>query len=391
MSAKIFSRHGDIADNTASGQCGGGLVRRVRDLKKPGPGFNCIARHVCVVKKNRRAEDHHRIVIGQLICKWLLGGQQTSAKQPVRSREGPTRRDRLLINIGIEVLGECDDVVPSPVFFNLRTGDDGRVAAQIERTNHFVQRRGIRQHSVIYFASRDRPAFVSPVVHRNREEHRSHGRLHRKVITSRNCRRNVLCAKWLVRPFHIGFNYLHGPAHQERFRQHVAAILLPRGHYERSVAVKSIDQCGESVAGAGDGMQIYKRGVSPAHRVTECYAGRRTFMQRQHILKIGWEITQKRQFRRPRVPKDDGHSQVAQELICDFSYCAHAVATVTSQFDGQRIRDAEVISLHLKAESNVPRDSTVELIFRRMVSSLTLTIRRVEISIEKTGVESVWL
>ena len=43
-------------------------------------------------------------MLGQLIRERLLGGQQASAKLRVTARKRPARRNRLLIDIGVEML-----------------------------------------------------------------------------------------------------------------------------------------------------------------------------------------------------------------------------------------------------------------------------------------------
>ena len=60
----------------------------------------------------------------------------------------------MLVNVGVEMLGEGDDVIPSAVFFNLGAYDESRVATGIERADHFVEGCGIRLNDLRDFAQR---------------------------------------------------------------------------------------------------------------------------------------------------------------------------------------------------------------------------------------------
>ena len=262
------------------------------------------------------------------------------------SRESPAGSNRLLINVGIEMLGKSDDVVPSAVFFDLRTRDDGGVAARIESANKFVQRSRIGRCARAYFASSYRLAVVSPVVHGNRKKNGTHGRLHGEVVGAGDGGWNVLRAERLVRPFHVGLDCFHGTAVKKRFGKKLAAILLAGGNDQGNVAVPGIDDGGESIAGAGDGMQIHKHRLSLGQGIAERHAGGRAFMEAEDVLEIGGHVAQERQFGGTGVAEDDGHAQVAQELIGDFSYRAqrHAPSSIH-----RVLRGAKVIPLWMQA------------------------------------------
>src|SRR5712692_2295257 len=117
MSAKVAGRGGEIAYSAGPSQSGGGVVWRIGDLEEFGARLDGMAGDIGVIQKNGRAQDDHRVVVRELIGKRLLRGQQTTTKERMGAREGPTRSDRLLIDVGVEMFGECDDLVPSAVFF----------------------------------------------------------------------------------------------------------------------------------------------------------------------------------------------------------------------------------------------------------------------------------
>src|ERR1700730_11218336 len=104
------------------------------------------------------------------------------------ARKSPSRSNRLLVDIGTEMFGKRNELVPSAVFFNLSAYDQGRVTAGIERENDFIERSRVRRCAGTYLARCCRGTFVGPIVHGNGYEYRSHGRLHCEVVPPRNCR-----------------------------------------------------------------------------------------------------------------------------------------------------------------------------------------------------------
>ena len=146
-------------------------------------------------------------------------------------RERHPRRNRFLINIRVEMFRELDNLLPTLVFFNLRAGDDAVIAAGIERANNGIERRRIGQDSSVHLAGIHGPAFVRPVVHGNGNKYRPPGRLHGEVMSTHNGGRYVFRPQRFAGPFHVRLDDIHGPAHKKRFRQYLAAILLPRGYH----------------------------------------------------------------------------------------------------------------------------------------------------------------
>ena len=141
------------------------------------------------------------------------------------------------------MLGECNHFIPSTVFFNLRADDDCGDLAGIERANDFVESRRIRQNSLRDFAHGYDLAVVHPVVHRNGDEHRTHGRLNCEVIRARDCRWHILGPKGFVRPFHVGLDQFDSATYEKWFCQDMAAILLSRRHDKWGVAIECVNQC----------------------------------------------------------------------------------------------------------------------------------------------------
>ena len=68
------------------------------------------------------------------------------------ARESPAGSDGVLVDTGVQVLGERDDFLPGAVFFDLRSGYQRGVAACIERRDYFIQRGGIRRYGLAYLA-----------------------------------------------------------------------------------------------------------------------------------------------------------------------------------------------------------------------------------------------
>src|SRR5271170_3646603 len=152
MSTKVAGCRLQIANDAGSSQRSGGILWRIRNLKQLCFWLDGVPWGVGVVEKYRRTEDYDCVITRELIGERPLRGQQTSAIQAMRSWKSPARRNRLLIYVGVEVLGKRDDFVPPVVFFNLRAHDEGRVAAGIERANRFVEGSGIRLNDLRYFA-----------------------------------------------------------------------------------------------------------------------------------------------------------------------------------------------------------------------------------------------
>jgi hypothetical protein len=324
--ANVTSRSGEVANNTSSRQRGGGILRRICNLKQFGSWPDGVAWDVCVVQKDRRAEDYDGVMTRELIGKRFLRGQQSSAVEAMRSRKSPARRNRLLIDVSVEVLGKRDDLVPAVVFFNLRAYDEGGVVAGIERANYFIEGSGVCLNDLRNFAHVQALAFVSPVIHGNGDEDRPHGRLNRKIVAACNGCRHVLRTKRFVGPFHIGFDRFYRATYEERFGQDLAAILLSGGYDERSVAIEGVDQCGEAVAYARHGMHVNERSAARGHRVSQAHAYRGALVQTEDVLKIGRHVAEKRQFGRAGIAENQIHAQVAQNLIRDFSYRAQRKA-----------------------------------------------------------------
>ncbi len=212
-----------------------------------------------------------------------------------------------------------DDFLPPAVFFNLRAGDDCRITAGIECANYGIQRNGIRQDRWMHFAGIHGRTFVCPVVHGNGKEYRSHGRLHREMIPAHDGRRHVLRPERFAGPFHAGLDDFHGAAHEKRFRQYLAAILLSGGDDQRNVAVRGIDDGRKPIAGAGNRVQVDESRFAAGHGVSKRHARCRSFVQSEDISKIRRHVAQKGQFRRARIAEDHCHLQLAQEFISNFS------------------------------------------------------------------------
>src|SRR5437764_374982 len=58
----------------------------------------------------------------------------------------------------------------------------------------------------------------------------------------------------------------------EVFSKDVTAVLLPRGHDQRCVAIVGIDEARKPVSHAGNRVQIYKAGPSAGHCVSQPHA-----------------------------------------------------------------------------------------------------------------------
>ena len=226
----------------------------------------------------------------------------------------------MLINVHVEMFGKRHDFVPSVVFFNLRADYESGFPRGIERANDFLESSRIRLHDLRNLTRANALAFVSPVIHRNGNKDRPHGRLHGEVVAARNRCRHVLGAKRLIGPFHVGLYGLNGATHKKWLSKNVASILLSGRHNQRGVAVVRINQCRKAITDASNGMHIRERGFAAAHRVSQCHADRGAFMESEDVVKVPRDVAKKRQFRRAGVAEDAVHSQLAQDLIRDFSY-----------------------------------------------------------------------
>ena len=214
--ANIFRGGSNVADDAGSGESGGGILRRIGDLKQLCAGRDRVAGNVSVIEKNGRAENDNGVVSGELIGERFLRGQQAAAKKAMGARKRPARSDRLGVDVGIQSLGEGDHVAPSAIFFDLRASDQREIAAGINCANHFIERERIGGDRLAHFARGNRLAGLVPIVHRDRDENGSARRLHGEVITACDCRGNILGAKRFVGPFDIRLHDFDGATHEKR-------------------------------------------------------------------------------------------------------------------------------------------------------------------------------
>src|SRR5690348_4849307 len=121
----ILRGDGNIADDAGADEGGGGILRRIGDLKQLCAGRDSVAGNESVVEKNGCTENDDGVISGELGGEWFLRGQQAAAKKAMRARKCPARGDRLGVNVGIRSLGEGDYVAPSAILFHLRAGDEG--------------------------------------------------------------------------------------------------------------------------------------------------------------------------------------------------------------------------------------------------------------------------
>src|ERR1700686_2742092 len=105
------------------------------------------------------------------------------------SRERPAGSNRVLVDLGIQMLGQRDDLMPCAVFFDLGAGDERWPPARIERPNYLVERCNIRRNRLGYLAGHHWRTVAIPIIHWNRNEHRPLGWLGCNVVTaSDRCR-----------------------------------------------------------------------------------------------------------------------------------------------------------------------------------------------------------
>src|SRR5579863_9933940 len=80
---------GDIADDAAAGESGGGVLRRIGDLKQLCAGRDGVAGNEGVIEKNGGAENDDGVISGELGGERFLRWQQAAAKQAMRARKCP--------------------------------------------------------------------------------------------------------------------------------------------------------------------------------------------------------------------------------------------------------------------------------------------------------------
>ena len=101
---------GNVADDAGASESGGGVLRRIGDLKQLCAGRDRVAGNESVIEKNGRAENDDGVISGELSGERFLRGQQAAAKKAMRARKRPARGDRLGVNVGVQSLGEGDYV-----------------------------------------------------------------------------------------------------------------------------------------------------------------------------------------------------------------------------------------------------------------------------------------
>ena len=166
------------------------------------------------------------------------------------------RGDGVLPDRRRELLGERDGVVKSPGPLDAGPRDDGGASRFPEDASEPPYSVGVWGGAVDDVVAFQRLCFCVPVVHRDRDEDRALGLLHRCVVGAPDLPRHVLGPYGLEAPFYVGLRKVNEFSGEQRLEGSVTPVLLPRGDHKRGLVVPRRDHGPHSVAEAWACVQV---------------------------------------------------------------------------------------------------------------------------------------
>lgn len=166
--------------------------------------------------------------------------------------------------------------------------------------------------------------WLVPVVQRQREKHRTGGRLKRDGVGAHEGGRDVLGARGFIAPLDPGTGH-DGGVHvgQKRLQQRHVAGLLPRGDDERRLVLIRREQAPHGVAKASGGVHIDEGGLAGRLGVAVGEPHGAGFLERQDVGEVAGEVLKKCFFGRARVAEDRGQAEVAHQIARRVADCEH--------------------------------------------------------------------
>ncbi len=84
-----------------------------------------------------------------------------------------------------------------------------------------------------------------------------------------------------------------------------------------------VDDGGEAVASARDGVQIHEGGFIRGHCIAEGHSGSGPLVQTENVLEVRGHVLEEGEFARTGIAENAIHAEVAQDLVGCLSDCGH--------------------------------------------------------------------
>ena len=225
--------------------------------------------------------------------------------------------------------GQGDRFVPAAGRVNVGSGHEDRVLCLLEAGGEVgdhgrVGARSSDHRPVDHMLCLGGVHLDIPVVHRNRNDDRSHRRKRREVNRVGNRQRHVFGAGRFVGVLDEGVPDADRVAvGQVRLHRDLGANLLAdRDHHRRVVGLR-VEERADRVAEARSGVEVDQGRLSGDLGVTVGHAHHGRLLQAQHVLEVIGVIGQHRQLGRARVTEDRGHPQLAEKVEGRFANGRH--------------------------------------------------------------------
>ncbi len=331
MLEERLERELDVGDDRVAHRRPRGLVGVAGDRHQRRALGQQRSGQVRVVGEHLRADHHDQVVAGQRLRERADRGRQDAAEVRVVLGEadapaagGGRRPDRQP-----RALGELDRGVPGAARVGVGPDDEDRIRGGAEASREVVHDLRVGAGAAAHAARglvRDRIVvdLRSPVVHRDRDEHRAARRQRRQVGGARDRVRDVLGAWRLVAPLHERVRHAGGVAiGQQRLQRHQRARLLTGGDHERRVVGLGGEQRAHRVADAGRGVEVDERRAPARLRVAVGHPHGDALVQPEHVTEVVGELLEERQLGRAGVAEHRGHPLLAQEVEGGLAHGRH--------------------------------------------------------------------
>ena len=247
---------------------------------------------------------------------------------PAGGRAGPHRQPLLL--------GQGDGGVPAAGGVDVRPSDHHRRQRAGQALGHVGQR------GLVGGGAPDHPAgdggcaairvgLGVPVVHGDGDERRALGGQHRVVNGTGDRARDVLGARGLVAPFHIGLGADGGIAVGEvGLDGDLGPDLLAGGDHQRRLVGLGVEDPADGVAHARGGVEVDVRGAAAGLREPVGHTHHHQFLEAEHVGEIVGEVGEHRQLGRAWVAEDRRHAVGPEQVERRFTNACHRTSSCWS-------------------------------------------------------------
>ena len=227
------------------------------------------------------------------------------------------------------LLGERDGRLPPAARVDIGARDQYRVARRLEQRRELgeLRRVGERPAGDDSTLGVDRAILVGlgvPVVHRDRHERRAPGRQRGVMDRAADRARDVLRARRLVTPLHVGLRPDGGVAvGQQRLVGDLSSDLLAGGDHQRRLVRHRVEDPADRVADPGRGVQVHVGRAAGRLRVPVRHPDDHKLLEAEDVREIVGKVGQHRQLGRAGVAENRRHPVGAEQVECRFSYGGH--------------------------------------------------------------------